>query len=696
MAKLTINGRQVTVDDSFLKLSPEEQQSTVDEIAAAFGRGARKNDNPPPAGAVIHHGDGRTTVEGRPDLTIDRSKVAGTEREGIMLEAQRRRAEGGAGDIAQRLMPFGQGLSFNMLDEAVSGLSAPVNAMRSGNSVSGEYDVAQEQQQQMLDAERAARPKTATAGEIAGSLTSGVGLMNGGLSLGMRAANGGRGLGWVTAGSAGDGAVMGGLAGFGGAKSDQNRGTEAAEGAAWGAGIGAAAPLLMAGAGGIMSPLVNGISAKVSPQRHAAAALLERARSAGLSPDDIADQLRRAAADGQGMFTVADAMGHAGGRALSTVARSPNDARQAVIDTLMTRQAGQGRRIASHLDEGFGAADTAAQSSSALNNARRITGNANYGAADAAAGAVDPSAAIAAIDNVVRPGVTPMIGAGATDNGVYSTLMKARSYLTNGRAVVQDFDRAFLAKQEMDAIIEQGGTIAAKLRPARDALDDALSKASAPYAKARDEYRQASKVIEAVDTGKTAAMRGRSEDTTRTFGGMSPDEQTAFRTGYADTFIEDTQKAATGVNKARPLINDATAVEFPAFAVPGRGQQLQDRIGREQRMFETATAATGGSRTADNLADMADKSVVDPGVIRALLRGDIGGALVQSGGKVGNWVSGMSPAVLEHMGRGLMARDPAATAALLSRAAEREQMTRTAKQAFIQALLAGSVPAAVR
>jgi hypothetical protein len=32
MATLNIEGRKVTVDDSFLKLSPEEQNSTVDEI----------------------------------------------------------------------------------------------------------------------------------------------------------------------------------------------------------------------------------------------------------------------------------------------------------------------------------------------------------------------------------------------------------------------------------------------------------------------------------------------------------------------------------------------------------------------------------------------------------------------------------------------------------------------------------------
>ena len=36
MATININGRRVKVDDSFLSLSPEQQNATVDEIAASF------------------------------------------------------------------------------------------------------------------------------------------------------------------------------------------------------------------------------------------------------------------------------------------------------------------------------------------------------------------------------------------------------------------------------------------------------------------------------------------------------------------------------------------------------------------------------------------------------------------------------------------------------------------------------------
>ncbi len=37
MPVLNIEGRRVTVDDSFLALSPEQQNATVDEIAASIG-----------------------------------------------------------------------------------------------------------------------------------------------------------------------------------------------------------------------------------------------------------------------------------------------------------------------------------------------------------------------------------------------------------------------------------------------------------------------------------------------------------------------------------------------------------------------------------------------------------------------------------------------------------------------------------
>lgn len=54
MARLTINGQKVTVDDSFLSMTPEQQNSTVDEIAASIGASPAPavDNSQPPAGSA--------------------------------------------------------------------------------------------------------------------------------------------------------------------------------------------------------------------------------------------------------------------------------------------------------------------------------------------------------------------------------------------------------------------------------------------------------------------------------------------------------------------------------------------------------------------------------------------------------------------------------------------------------------------
>ena len=45
MPTLNIDGRKVSVDDSFLKLTPEQQNATVDEIASSFKTRTEVADN---------------------------------------------------------------------------------------------------------------------------------------------------------------------------------------------------------------------------------------------------------------------------------------------------------------------------------------------------------------------------------------------------------------------------------------------------------------------------------------------------------------------------------------------------------------------------------------------------------------------------------------------------------------------------
>ncbi|MDX6807154.1 hypothetical protein [Terrihabitans rhizophilus] len=86
----------------------------------------------------------------------------------------------------------------------------------------------------------------------------------------------------------------------------------------------------------------------------------------GKTPEEIERLMIAAGRDMQGEFMMADAMGNAGQRALSTVARTPNDARQPVVERLLARKEGQGARLGAYVDEAFDAGSTARQSAAEL------------------------------------------------------------------------------------------------------------------------------------------------------------------------------------------------------------------------------------------------------------------------------------------------------------------------------------------
>jgi hypothetical protein len=116
-----------------------------------------------------------------------------------------------------------------------------------------------------------------------------------------------------------------------------------------------------------------------------------------------------------------------------------------------------------------------------------------------------------------------------------------------------------------------------------------MENASEGYLAANRNFAQASRDIEAVQTGRDAAMRGRAEDTVPSFNGLTAQRQQTFRAGYVDSLIADAQKAASGANEARPLLNDAFRDEAAVIA-PGN-DLMQRRLGREQTIFETRPAS---------------------------------------------------------------------------------------------------------
>lgn len=582
---------------------------------------------------------------------------------------------------------------FGLPGKAAAGMNALVRAPFTDKSVGEEYDTIRGQYQNARRQYADENPVANTAASIGGAIQGGATLTAGAGNVISRVAPR---LAQVAQGSYGarmgtdavSGAVQGGLSAYG---HDQSIGTGAAIGGLAG---GLARPVIDAGSAVVRS--VGGLVG-IGNQARADSAITELLSRSGMTVDDVTDDLARAVRDGQPEYMVADSLGNSGQRMLSGIARSPGDMRQTIAESLTRRQAGQGRRLQNALVEGFGTPQTAAQTDEALRALRSSDASVNYGAARASAGSVDPTTAINRADDFLGTGGSLDL-TGIRDDSVEGVVRRARSLLTDGDNVVSDFDTAFRAKVELDSMIDSSNPILQRqLIPIRNELDRALERSSSGYANARNTFRQQSEVIEAANTGREAAMRGRVEDTIPQFQGMRPDQQQAYRAGYVDPYIADIQKTAGPMtNRARPLLTDATEAEFPAFAQPGRAPQLMERIGREQRMFETATQALGGSKTADNLSDIADVQSFDPTMIGALLTGNFKGAALQGLQKGINTLQGRNSQTRDMIARALLQNSPTRANAELARAvASGERLTRT-QEAIVRSLIAGGSTTAPR
>lgn len=589
-----------------------------------------------------------------------------------LARARRRRAEeqpadprnsvGGMVDTFMRGAADTMGLGLS--DEISAGLGALTGIGGEAGNFSGNL----EQQRAVDTADAENRGWTRMAGQAAGGIAGGLGLARAGLSLGANAASAGQGLVRTMIGSGIDGAILGALQGAGSGEGLEGRAVGAVGGGLAGGAVGALAPAAVAGVSAGGRAIAAPIMARLRPDVYAERALGEGVRRSGQSVDDIVAALTRSQADDQGMFNVADAMGHQGGRMMSTVTRNPNDMRQTVVDTLNQRQMGQGERIIRALTEGFDAPDTAAQRTTALTSSRNAAADVAYEAARQGAGAVDVSGALAAADDILMPGVSRLANpvSGIADDSLEGVVRRARSLLSDGQSNLTDFTSVLRARQDIGDMIGaaqrqgRGNQVRLLSRISRE-LDGALERASPAYRSANDSYAAASRTIDAVDTGRNAASaRTRAADNIAAFNAMPAQDQAAFRAGYVDPMAARVESASISpsTNKARMLMTEKTGQEFPAFAVPGRADQMGRRIAREQRMFETANAALGGSRTADNLADAAAMSQYDPGILMNLVRGRPVAAALDAVARAANEARGMPPSVIDRIARALIETDP--------------------------------------
>lgn len=572
-----------------------------------------------------------------------------------------------------------QGATFNTADELLAGAMTPLEMIRRGTWDPREgYAYAKAREDMNLAEGRKKAGWAGTAADVAGGVLTGSGLAGAGVTTArMLAPNAALPARMLASGA--DSAAMGALAGAGEGNSAAERLSNAGTGAAIGGGVGAATPGVLKVAGALLSPVTSNIRARVNPEGYAQSQVARAMMESSQTPRQIADEVATAAREGQGSYTVADAMGNPGQRMLSTVTRAPGQGRTDAVEFLDQRQAGQGRRVANALAEGFDTPQTAAQTEARLTQARDTASDTAYGAARNGAAPVDLSRAVANIDATLQPGVNQLAtpASGLANDSIEAALQGLRGRMTDGRSVLTDYTavervRGDLADAVTAAHRAGNGNRARLLGGVLREVDAAMENASPGFRAANAQHAQASRVIDAVDTGRTASMRGRTEDTIPAFQAMTPEQQAAHRAGYVDPLIADAQKGAFGANKARPLTSDAFRDEAGAMAP--RNDLLQRRLTRENTMFETRNHATGNSRTADNLADQGAMGI-DPTLIGNILTGNWGGAARSALSASQNALTGNTPAVRQEVARLLTMRGGSVTQAqmhdILTRAIDR-------------------------
>lgn len=547
----------------------------------------------------------------------------------------------------------------------LAGLQTPLEMIKRGTFDPREgYNYAKAREDQIMGDARKNTGLLGTAAEVLGGGVSGAGLARAGLTA-ARVLGPDAGLlaraGASAADAAGLGAFTGAMEGNGLAE----RGENALKGAALGGLLGGVLPPALAIGGAAISPITSNLRARINPTGFAQSQVARGVSESRMTPQQIAQSVAQAGNEGQGMFTVADAMGNAGQRLLSTTARAPGQARTDVVNFLEGRQAGQGRRVANTLAEGFDAPQTAAQTEARLMAQRGADADAAYSAVRAGAGRTDLVPTINAIDRTIGTG--PGQALQVANDSVEGALRPFRERLS--RVNPDDFEavqriRFDMADAAQNARQSGYGNRAREIGNAVRELDAAMENASSGYRQANRAFAQASRDIEAVQTGRQAATRGRSEDTIPAFQALGQNGQQAFRSGYVDPLIASTQGATFGTNKARPLINDAFQTEAGVMA-PGN-PLMQRRIGREETMFQTRNAALGNSKTAENLADDAAMGI-DPTLVGQVLSGNWTGALRSVIASGSNALSGNTPAVRQAVADILLTRGGNVNAAQFQR-----------------------------
>lgn len=634
MATLTIEGRKVKVDDSFLSMSPEDQARTVEEIASQLGTS-------PAAPAERQAVQPADRQQGR-HLTYE---------EGLK-EIEKERQSGAGGMAGSFLTGV---LDFPIVGPAIRGgyerASAGLASMIDGES----YDENLSQARRTVDAAQEANPGSNIAGQVSGSL-AGFGALGatakGARLLGIAGPN--------LASRAGMSALSGGAIST---ADSAARGKDAAEiinSGAIGAGIGGAIPVVGAGLsaagraiGERTAPLVNAIR---NPSREAERRLgvALRADMAG-NPASIMSGADEAVAAANNIPVLNIDRGGETTRALGrSVSNQSPTARAEIEKVASDRFATQGNRAVNFVRNltGGRADDIAYQEQ--LTKAARAANKPAYDRAfqspqaqavytgriqqlmqsPSFRRAVDKvpkrSADRAAIDGFKE------IGNPFTKNSQGAYVLSRRADGTQVTPSLEFWNQVKINLDDEASTAYRAGknALGSDITSLKQALVSELDGIVPDYKSARAGAAAFFGAEDALEAGKKFAGTPRLvPEARKAFAAFKPAEKQAFATGYASELIDRIRSTGDRANVINSVFKNQSARESIELVFgPQKAKELEAYV-RVEDLVDRVRASLGNSTTARQLVELGLGAGVG-GFSTGDLQGAFTGALLARGARI--------------------------------------------------------------
>lgn len=585
-----------------------------------------------------------------------------------------------------------QGASFGLADEATGAVSAMGAGLVPGGRTAGE---AYTQDRDAVRAEharrRSAEPVAYSGGQIGG------GAVTGGLSAPLAA---GRTALSTLLRSALLGGAEGTLHGAGNAD-----GAPLVPSALVGGGAGLAtgvlAPLAVSGTRAAFNALRNPVTglvdslANTANVRKANDAITSMVNRSGQTSDETMRRIQAARDAGVDDFRLMDATGQSGRRMASGLARSGGPTGEQLADFLESRQVDQSQRILNYVDESFGGVSPTKETVQGQVKANRDeVAKSLYGQAARDARPVDVRPALGIMDATI----SQMGNSGMKPPELVKQFRKLRSRLAGvtpegDPTTLSDYESVRQLWREMDGLITKqykdgNGAVAEGLKEVRSSLEASLRESSDLFSTANDLYREGSRVMEAFDTGADFARQPRAQDAIDTFRGLTEQQQRAAQIGFGDRVAAGVEGKTPDAPDARKVINSPRmrAVGQELSRNPDR---LAVQLDAERDMAKTFQRATGGSMTADNLADQGAVSNAATGAIRSA-RGGVVNTALDVADYLGPLAKGHNEATRALIQQGMMSRNPER----FMQGASQQEMQRLLREALLASMLRNSANAA--